>query len=117
MTLDEHLVLIGACQLARHWARGKTATEAWRDCSRCGWLLWWAFTLGDPLKYRGMQNGRALIGLRGQCVSWADLPAAAIRDFERSSLRIDRRNADVIRAKLKQPWTEPEPRKKRGAKP
>jgi hypothetical protein len=33
---------IGACEDAREWATGKTAKEAWDECPRGDWLLWWA---------------------------------------------------------------------------
>jgi hypothetical protein len=33
---------IGACEDARGWATGKTAKEAWDECPRGDWLLWWA---------------------------------------------------------------------------
>jgi hypothetical protein len=36
-----HLRRIGACVEAREWAKGKTAREAWEQCDRADWLLWW----------------------------------------------------------------------------
>jgi hypothetical protein len=37
----QHLEDIGACADARIWAKGKTAQEAWDQCERADWLLWW----------------------------------------------------------------------------
>ena len=38
----QHLINLGACEGARIWAEGKTAKEAWEQCERGDWLLWWA---------------------------------------------------------------------------
>ena len=40
--LQEHLSDISACTGARHWARERTAAQAWSECTRPDWLLWWA---------------------------------------------------------------------------
>jgi len=42
MTFKQHLKAIGACQEARVWAGDRTAKEAWEQCERADWLLWWA---------------------------------------------------------------------------
>ena len=41
MTLDEHLIEIGACAEARDWAAGMMARDAWAQCTEAGWLAWW----------------------------------------------------------------------------
>lgn len=43
MTFAEHLIDIGACPEARDWAAGKTSTQAWEECPRADWLIWWAW--------------------------------------------------------------------------
>jgi len=48
MTFQEHLEEIGACPEARTWAKDKTSTEAWNQCDRVDWLLWWAEKDGTP---------------------------------------------------------------------
>src|ERR1700732_4492904 len=42
MTLSQHLRSVSACSNARSWAKGKVAQEAWEQCDRGDWLLWWA---------------------------------------------------------------------------
>lgn len=42
MTLQDHLKNIGACEEARQWAGTRSALEAWEQCERADWLLWWA---------------------------------------------------------------------------
>lgn len=42
MTLQEHLHSINACAPARLWARNRTSREAWHQCTRPDWLVWWA---------------------------------------------------------------------------
>lgn len=46
MTLQEHLVSIGACKEARDWAENRTAKQAWGECDRPNWLQWWARRIG-----------------------------------------------------------------------
>ena len=40
--LQKHLASLGACPEAREWVGEKTAKEAWEQCERPDWLLWWA---------------------------------------------------------------------------
>lgn len=39
---EQYLIKIDACPDARKWAKGKTAKEAWEQCHRGDWLLWWS---------------------------------------------------------------------------
>ena len=36
------LDLVGACAEARNWAGSRSAEEAWTQCKRADWLMWWA---------------------------------------------------------------------------
>ena len=47
---QEYLVRIGACREARIWAGERTAQQAWDECDRADWLLWWAATEGVDRK-------------------------------------------------------------------
>ncbi len=38
----QRLINLVACTDARNWADGKTASEAWEQCERGDWLLWWS---------------------------------------------------------------------------
>ena len=40
--LQEHLSELGACLEAREWAGDRTPQQAWGECERADWLLWWA---------------------------------------------------------------------------
>ena len=40
--LQTHLKSIGACADARKWAGNRTPQQAWDECERHDWLLWWA---------------------------------------------------------------------------
>ena len=40
--LQKHLGDIEACSEARQWAGDRTAAQAWEECERADWLLWWA---------------------------------------------------------------------------
>ena len=44
--LQEHLGSIDACREAREWAGTRTAQQAWDECERADWLLWWAWMVG-----------------------------------------------------------------------
>jgi hypothetical protein len=44
--LQEHLGSIDACWEAREWAGTRTAQQAWDECERADWLLWWAWMVG-----------------------------------------------------------------------
>ena len=49
MTLNEHLISLGACQAGLDFATGKTALETWDTCERPDWLGWWlAKTNSNP---------------------------------------------------------------------
>ncbi len=41
MTFKEKLIKIYACEEARNWVGDKTQSEAWEQCERGDWLLWW----------------------------------------------------------------------------
>ncbi len=44
-TIEEtksYFIELRACDDACDWATGKTAKEAWDECPRGDWLLWWA---------------------------------------------------------------------------
>jgi hypothetical protein len=41
-TLQAHLKRLGACEDAREWAKDKTPLQAWKQCARPDWLMWWA---------------------------------------------------------------------------
>jgi hypothetical protein len=40
--LQEHLRMLWACSEAREWVGELTALQAWKQCQRADWLLWWA---------------------------------------------------------------------------
>lgn len=48
--LQERLSELGACGSARFWAQNKTPREAWEQCERGDWLLWWAKREGVDLQ-------------------------------------------------------------------
>ena len=39
-----YLASVGACPDAKVWAAQRSAREAWAECERADWLLWWAAT-------------------------------------------------------------------------
>lgn len=40
--LQSHLEKLYACREARAWAADKSPLEAWEQCQRADWMLWWA---------------------------------------------------------------------------
>lgn len=40
--LDRHLWRLGACADSRAWIGERTPEQAWEECARPDWLLWWA---------------------------------------------------------------------------
>ena len=52
------LILLGACEDARIWADGKTAKEAWNECERGDWLLWWAQKEGQEIRSLTLAKAR-----------------------------------------------------------
>lgn len=40
--LRRHLVALGACGESLVWIDGRTPKQAWEECRRPDWLLWWA---------------------------------------------------------------------------
>jgi len=44
--LQEHLAELDACLEACRWAGDRTAAQAWDECERADWLLWWAAITG-----------------------------------------------------------------------
>ena len=60
-TADEfrrRLIELGACDDALSWAAGKTAAEAWEQCERGDWLLWWGQKEGTDLRQMTLAKGR-----------------------------------------------------------
>jgi hypothetical protein len=43
---QRYLSRLGACAESREWAGNRTAREAWDECERADWLLWWATKAG-----------------------------------------------------------------------
>ena len=41
MTFKQHLVEIDACRESIKWLGKRTAQQAWDECERPDWLLWW----------------------------------------------------------------------------
>jgi hypothetical protein len=41
MTFKQHLKDIEACEEARVWSGTRTAQQAWDECTRPDWLMWW----------------------------------------------------------------------------
>jgi hypothetical protein len=52
-----HLRKLGACSNARKWALNKTAKEAWGQCERGDWLLWWAQKENVPIQELTLAKG------------------------------------------------------------
>jgi len=50
--LQQHLSSLGACADAREWAAERTAQQAWEDCERPDWLLWWIVRARRDLRPR-----------------------------------------------------------------
>ncbi len=49
-TFAELLRGLHTCSAARTWAKGKTAYQAWHECDRADWLLWFANALSLDYK-------------------------------------------------------------------
>lgn len=45
-TFQAELRALGACTPAYEWAEGRTAAEAWDECPRADWLVWYAVRKG-----------------------------------------------------------------------
>ncbi len=41
-TVRKHLESLGACAEAMQWIGDRTSAQAWNECERADWLLWWA---------------------------------------------------------------------------
>jgi hypothetical protein len=52
------LIELRACEDAIKWAEGKTAKDAWEQCERGDWLLWWAQKEGTPLQELTLAKAR-----------------------------------------------------------
>ena len=52
------LIELNACYEARTWADGKTAKEAWEQCERGDWLLWWAQKEGQEIRSLTLAKAR-----------------------------------------------------------
>ena len=50
MTFQEYLQSIRACEETRTWAAERTAQQAWDECERADWLMWWLAKSGMELK-------------------------------------------------------------------
>jgi len=50
MNFQEYLESLSACPAARQWAGERTAEQAWDQCERADWLLWWAALAGAEKK-------------------------------------------------------------------
>ena len=48
--LQQHLDKLRACQEAREWAGERTPQQAWDECERADWLLWWSAKAGADRK-------------------------------------------------------------------
>ncbi len=62
-TADEfrrRLIELGACDDALSWAAGKTAAEAWEQCERGDWLLWWAQKENTDLRVLTLAKARCV---------------------------------------------------------
>ena len=93
MELQQHLEKLRACQEAREWAGERTPQQAWDECERADWLLWWSAATGADRKevvlaacacamQRGVRaayaGGRDAAGRKGgDCI--AELPGAVTR--------------------------------------
>jgi hypothetical protein len=42
MTVRQHLEDLGSCSEALAWLGERTAKQAWEECPRADWLMWWA---------------------------------------------------------------------------
>jgi hypothetical protein len=42
MTVRQHLEELGACSEALTWLGERTAKQAWEECPKANWLMWWA---------------------------------------------------------------------------
>ena len=51
MNFKEFLVSINACEEARIWVGDKSIREAWEQCERGDWMLWW-FSRADNFDKR-----------------------------------------------------------------
>ena len=47
---QSYLSSVGACRDAREWASDRTAQQAWDECERSDWLIWWASKAGADKK-------------------------------------------------------------------
>lgn len=50
MNLKETLIIKEACDPAIKWAGNKSLEEAWKECHRGDWMLWWAQEAGADLR-------------------------------------------------------------------
>jgi hypothetical protein len=48
VTFKARLEAMGACDQALEWVEDMTPAEAWADCPRADWLLWYARRAGTP---------------------------------------------------------------------
>ena len=47
---QRYLLSVRACAEAREWAGARNARQAWDECERADWLLWWAAMAGVDRK-------------------------------------------------------------------
>jgi hypothetical protein len=81
----QHLQAIGACADAREWVGDRTAKQAWDECLRADWLLWWV----------ARDRGDAYAAIAGAVTA-----ANAARPKSHAN------SCSIIRQHLTQPWTE-----------
>ena len=48
MTFKDQLVTLRACPDAVQWVGKRTAKQAWAECERANWLIWWLGKIGLP---------------------------------------------------------------------
>jgi len=70
---QDYLKSVHACAEAREWAGDRTARQAWDECERADWLLWWARRAGIARK--------TLVRIACACVrpALAYIPAGELR--------------------------------------
>ena len=127
--LQKSLITLRACSEAREWAAKRTAAQAWEECERADWLLWWASKTAinshvdivraacacarSVLHLVKANEDRPLLAIEA-AEMWASDPTpknkayAAATDAAYAAARSSKQKelCVLIRAQLKQPWTE-----------
>ena len=121
--LQTHLADIDACVDACGWAGDRTAQQAWDECERADWLLWWAARTS-------LNSHQAIVRAACSCARRALIYVPAGEDRSRLAIEAAERWADdptetnrlaaaaaagaaeyramreIVRAHLVCPWTE-----------